>query len=184
MYSKEISRKKKNQLITFYERIDDELCLTVPYSNQASRTLKRWGSRKDQDNQKWLVPPERIKNLINLLGDQSLPLVRVRVPEDQISGKNTRSHYIGLYVLSFCSGLTSGINVHAELIEGELSPGGSQRFPKIISEDAVYALWVPTDFAIKRNLQIINGEDYQLSKAKELLEAQLVEIESLIRNQE
>ncbi len=178
---KNLGKRKKEKLISYYERIGGELFVTSLFSDYIIQTCRRWGGHWDADKQKWRVPPERLSNLINLLGDQSLPLVRVSAPEHVLSGLNSQSHHVGLHILSFCPDRDREIQIYADVIEGYAQSGGSRKYPRIECEDVVYALWVPTDFAVKRNLQIINGEDYQLSKAKELLEAQLVEIETLIQ---
>lgn len=180
---KNLGKRKKEKLITYYEKIGGELYVTAPFSDYIIYTCRRWGGHWDREKRKWRVPPERLKNLIDLLGDQSLPLVRVCATESDLSGLNSQSHHVGLHILSYCAHPDGDISLYSDVIDGYAYAGGSRKYPKVISKDVVYAFWVPVDFAAKRNLQIISGNDYELNKAKELLETQLAELNETIKNQ-
>lgn len=144
----------KEKLITTYEIIKDEIHITSPYCTNVVQACRRWGGKWSKQKQVWVLPIERLKYVIKHLGDQSKPLVKVKVDDSEYKGGQYLS--IGLYPLASRRERNYSVDVHALAIDGYFpNRGGSRKYPEVDGEDVEFALWVPEDFAINKNLQII-----------------------------
>jgi hypothetical protein len=88
---------------------------------------------------------------------------------------------VGWYILAGRRSRDSRADIYAELVAGTIpSSGGSVKHPSVNqSDDALFRLWVPRDFAIARNLKIITDtkkEDNDKSKAIAKVKALMIEL--------
>ena len=181
MNNQKIVKKHTNmreQLITTYEITENEIHITSPYCANIVQTCKRWGGKWDTEKLVWVLPIERLKFVHKHLGDQSKALVRVQVDEYEYKGNKCLS--IGLYALASRRERNYSVTVHADAIEGYFPPsGGSRKYPRVNPVDVVFALWVPHDFAIKKDLQILEVDAISLLDEEKKLQKRLKEIKNL-----
>lgn len=170
-------------MLSSYEIVDGKIRIKTGYCDEIVATCRKWAGKFDKAISAWVVPSSRLAEVQEQLGVNQGDQVGVEVGKDSIDGY--AQYRLGWYVLAGRRARDYGADVYAELVAGEIpSSGGSVKNPGVAaSADARFRLWVPRDFAAKRNLQVVGGdvidrEAMAVERAK--LVVRLSEIDSLL----
>ncbi len=127
------------------------------YSESIVETCRKWGGK--YENGCWNISSSRLQEVQEMLGVNQADQVEVEVNKSNWNGYAQIS--VGWYVLASRRGRDSRADIYADLIAGEIpKSGGSMKNPGVCpSSDARFRLFVPRDFAIVRNLLIIEEEN-------------------------
>lgn len=155
-------RKGEEMQIEIVEA-DGALQVRGPYSEDNNEAYRSIGGKWDRDARAWVVSTARVSDLVSLFGTWGGGTVQAEVRLHQTDGKKRKSIQIGGYVLASrrSRDRAAELGPGVTLISGTIPPsGGSMRNPAVNpSDDAVFALDVPIDFAAARGLEVDGGHN-------------------------
>lgn len=142
-------------MLSSYEVVGSKVEIKTAYSEVVVKKCREWAGKFDRAKSCWVVPSTRLPEIQERLGKDQEDQVEVEVGNDQIEGY--AQIRVGWYILASRRGRDYGADVYADLVAGTIPPsGGSMKNPAVDqSEDSRFRLWVPRDFAVARNLQIV-----------------------------
>lgn len=166
-------------------REEKKVYVFTEYDETIVKTFRSYAGKFDKEKKCWILPISRLPEVEKNIGTSST-VVEVEVPKEKLDHAYEQ-YSIGYYVLASRKDRDSPAFVSAELIRGTIpSSGGSAKNPCVnASEDSVFSLCVPLDFAKDRGLKIISKDEETmeyLQKQKEELIKQLEEINQKIND--
>jgi hypothetical protein len=140
--------------VSNYEIVNEKIKISSSYCEDIVKTCRSWAGKFE--NGSWFVPISRLGQVEERLGKDFSDLVEIEVSYDDI--EKDPQYRIGWYVLVNRRERDRRADVYVDLIHGEIpSSGGSVKNPLVqASSDSIFRLWVPRDFALSRNLKIVN----------------------------
>lgn len=142
--------------ISTYSVDGNKISISTPFCDEIVETCRKWGGTFDKPAGCWVLPVSRLAAVQSLLGVDFSDLVEVEIGRDKFDGY--AQIHVGWHVLAGRRGRDYRADIYADLVDGEIpKSGGSVKSPAVSpSSDAKFRLWVPRDFAIARELQIVN----------------------------
>lgn len=143
-------------MISSYTIDGGKIKIKTPYCEEVVTTCRSWAGKFDKSAEAWIVPDTRLEAVQGLLGKDVDDQVEVEVSKPDWKGY--AQIRVGWFVLAGRRGRDFRADVYADLVGGSIpSSGGSVKNPRVAeSDDAVFRLWVPRDFAVARGLKIVS----------------------------
>lgn len=168
-------------LLSHYEVTPDKkaIMLYTGYSIDLVSKFKSWGGKFVKPEMAWVVPISHLDEVIENLGSSN-EIVEVHVTKDDLDQKYEQ-YRIGYYVLASRRGRDYPVDIFAEVIQGTFPlSGGSMKNPCVkASDDVIFSMVVPKDFAEFSGLKIVNQVKNSLPEETE--EALISERDALMK---
>lgn len=140
---------------SYYTVVGDTVRVYTPYCDKVVKDCRAIGGKFS--DRAWILPAARLKDVQEMLGASVDDMVEVEISARDCDGYAQLSY--GWFVLAARRSRDSTATAYETLIAGRFpASGGSVKNPAVSpSEDAVFRLAVPRDFAEANGLSIVDN---------------------------